>query len=191
MQHNSSFALKLIGGILFILSALFILIGLRSFNKNIPTKQTFYLKDAQKIQAGSKDVKQYVIQIAKNWKYTRSKSDDKLDILTITKGDYKIEIYQKNTTESLSCNVIFANNSNVLGTSTKASFVDVTGDNGIFRRSIIPPNPNAQKTSNTLCEKTSQGYNIPTQYGVIDYETPIDANQKILQEMDAMIKTLQ
>ena len=175
---------------------LFIIVVMFLLNKNFffarfstPINQP--LKSAERITAGKKDFKIYSIQVPKGWTVAKSKSSEKSDILTITKDSYKIEIYQDNNIERLNCNVIIAANPNVLGESTEAPYKKIKGENGSeYIRSIIPPNPNAQKTSNTICQKTAEGFTLPTTFGVIEYETPIDASDVVMKEMDSMVQSL-
>lgn len=170
----------------------FTIIGIRTFRTHKPSEQSKIVTQSETITAGSNQYKKYSIHIPAGWTYSRNTSKDKLDSIVISKNNYKIEIYQKTDPEYLSCNVIFAQDTNVLGTNTKASFIDFTGNQGkLYRRSILPPNPNAQKTSNTICEETPEGYTLPTQFGVIEYETPIDADTAVIKEMDSMIQSLQ
>lgn len=192
MQKSPAFRTKSLGIFFLFLIVVFTFIGVRTFRMNTTNKEASVFTQSEKITAGSAQYKRYTIQIAAGWAVTHTNSHDTLDNLTITKNNYKVEIYQKKKPEYLNCNVIFAQEKNVLGATSHGSYVDFNGTKGYtFRRSIIPPNPNAQKTSNSICQKTEQGFTLPTQFGVIEYETPIDADSVIMKEMDAMIQSLQ
>lgn len=145
----------------------------------------------QSVEAGNTAYTTYKITVPKGWTVTRDSKNDIYDILTVVKNLYRIEILQKKQQEYLSCDVIFQPSNDVLGESI-ARFVEIKGnDNKVYRRSMLPPNPKAPKSSDTVCEKKDTGYMLPTTFGTISFEAPLETDPATIREMDEMIQSLQ
>lgn len=50
---------------------------------------------------------------------------------------------------------------------------------------------NANETDFTVCQKTTNGYSTITDFGAINYVTPLNPDSETLAEMDAMVGSLQ
>jgi hypothetical protein len=129
----------------------------------------------------------YTIDIPKTWTYTKEVAptgEVALDKLIISKGIYKISIFQA-ATGGAPC--LYPGDAAVEGpSSTYTTFVNlVTGTGDKLRRSGTE-NPKAF----TVCEFQSGGYGQPTTFGHISIETGLNPPKSLLDEIDAMLTSL-
>ena len=195
MEQTSSIKLvKILVAFLSIFLVLYVLRYATVNKKNKPslTFSTQKLTHTQSIEAGNTAYTTYRITVPKRWTVTRDSKNEMYDILTVVKDLYRLEIQQKKNPEMLSCDIIFTSSSDLLNDSNNPKFIEIKGsDNKMYRRSMLAPNPKALKSTDTICEKNNKGYILPTTFGTINYDAPINSDPLVLKEMDTMIQSLQ
>ncbi|MDP2874087.1 MAG: hypothetical protein Q8N84_02235 [bacterium] len=132
--------------------------------------------------------KKYQISYPPSWSVSKTQ-DESMDRLVISKGAYKINIFQPlGGIGGSQC--FFPGDA---GHSDEGPFVDFGSYTEFdilgrtFRRAkVLSGSTNAF----AFCEKSSYGFGIPTSWGSISYETPATADTSVLAEMDSIVKTL-
>jgi hypothetical protein len=131
--------------------------------------------------------KAYSIEVPSDWTYTREAAptaEVALDKLTLTKGIYKISIYQA-ATGGAPC--LYPGDPDQEGPSSRyTSFVPLTAASGEkLRRSS-----NDGVSGFTVCELQSGGYGQPTTFGHISVVAPAVPAQSTVDQIDAMLSSL-
>jgi len=137
---------------------------------------------SKKITAGIKNqlFSPYVVIVPSSWADNHT-ANTASDTLALTKGQYILTIsqgaggagscdYPGDTVEPMA--QVFTN------------FVGITGTFSQFRRGT------SDNKTYTVCEQKSGGFSFPTSIGYITYNTPVQADQATLAEMDGMIASL-
>lgn len=124
----------------------------------------------------------YALNLSEGWGNTHeSNVSAPSDTLSLTKDAYAISIVQDNTAGGF---CLFPEDaSDVVGQRYKTA-VGIPGINAQFRRAT-----NDNKTF-VICEKKGNGYAYPTSFGQITYSVPVPTDPAILNEMDAMVASL-
>ncbi len=130
----------------------------------------------------------YTIDVPTSWVVTREQqtTPTPMDTLTLTKGDYKINIFQGAMGGAMCFYSGEPTPTGEVPTSTFGPYVTIHDGNGKEYRRAKP----ITSTGYTLCQNTQYGWNQPTAYGSISYSTPASPNEVTIQEMDAIIATL-
>lgn len=131
----------------------------------------------------------YSIDIPADWQYKKEGAptgDIELDKLTLTKGAYKISIYQA-ATWGAPC--LYPGDPDTEGPASRfTSFVGITTSTGDkLRRGTAGVNP----TGYTVCELQSGGYGQPTNFGHIAITVPSGGGTAVmLTEIDSILSSL-
>jgi hypothetical protein len=137
---------------------------------------------SKKVSAGIKNqlFSPYAVTVPSGWADNHT-ANTASDTLTLTKGQYILTIsqaaggagscdYPGDTVEPMA--QVFSN------------FVGITGTFSQFRRGT------SDNKAYTVCEQKSTGFSFPTTVGYITYNTPVQADQATLAEMDGMVASL-
>jgi len=133
--------------------------------------------------------KAYTVDVPSDWQYSKEgapSGDIQLDKLTLTKGAYKITIYQA-ATGGAPC--LYPGDPDVEGPSSRfTSFVELTTQTGDkLRRGEV-----SGSTGFTVCEKQgTNGYGQPTSFGHISIQVPAGgATPAMILEIDSILSSL-
>jgi len=132
--------------------------------------------------------KVYSIDVPTDWTYSKEAApvgDIAIDKLILTKGSYKITIYQA-ATGGAPC--LYPGDPDQEGPSSRfASFVGITTATGDkLRRGKA----DGGGTGFTVCELQSGGYGQPTGFGHISVSTPAVPTQAVLVQIDSILSSL-
>jgi len=130
----------------------------------------------------------YTISVPTGWAQSHEKDDYiKLDKLTFTNKGYILTIYQAPMGGGV---CLYQGDPPFQGPlQTYTNYTQLTGTTLLLRRSW---NIDAQNTSQiyTVCQKGQDVYGTITTFGSISYETPKNADENMLNEMDSMVASL-
>lgn len=138
------------------------------------------------ISAGSTNP--YSISIPTGWTQNREQQADiQLDKLILNKNGYTLSIYQAPMGGGV---CLYDGDPAFQGPSQSFSqYLDIKGTPFLMRRSWDIDPQKAQQIY-TVCQKTQDLYGTITTFGSISYETPKNADEKILVQMDAIVASL-
>jgi hypothetical protein len=68
--------------------------------------------------------------------------------------------------------------------------VEITGVSGVFRRATAQGSSLSGTQTYTICDKKSDSWGFPTQFGYITYETPASPSESMLTTMDLMLASV-
>ena len=129
----------------------------------------------------------YSINIPSGWSYTKEAApagDIALDKLTITKGSYKISLYQA-ATGGAGC--LYPGDPEVEGPSYRyTSFTDLTTSTGEKLRR----GGTAGGSGFTVCQRQSGSWGQPTEFGHISVASPASPSATTLVEIDLILSSL-
>ncbi len=146
-------------------------------------------KQVTTVKAGGVLVfKPYSIDVPLDWQYSKEGSpsgDVPSDKLTLTKGGYKITIYEA-ATGGAQC--LYPGDADVEGPTSKfISYTNITTQTGdLLRRGAVQGS-----TGFTVCEKQgTNSYGQPTSFGHISITTPGLPDAQMLIEVDSILTSL-
>lgn len=125
----------------------------------------------------------YSIQVPTDWTYTKEGGVD-MDKLTLSKGGYKIVIYEA-ATGGAQC--LYPGDPDAEMATRYTTFIEITTQNGgKLRRGGTTP------TAFTVCEKPlgNIAYGLPTTFGHISITTPASPTAAMMTEIDGILATL-
>lgn len=130
----------------------------------------------------------YTIDVPEGWTYTKEAAptgDIELDKLVITKGTYKISIYQA-ATGGAPC--LYPGDPDSQGPSSRfTTFVELsTATNDVLRRGSTE----GSTSGFTVCEKQVGGFGQPTAFGHISVASPTNPVSTTLTEIDSILSSL-
>ncbi|MBP9719462.1 MAG: hypothetical protein KBD46_03250 [Candidatus Levybacteria bacterium] len=128
----------------------------------------------------------YSLQIPDGWSEKKDVTPGVIDKLTLSNGDYSLSIYQA-AIGGGGCR--YKGDPEQMMSQTFGNYVDITNNNEQYRRSWNDEGKDMQ--SYTICQKGTDTYGAPTQFGAISYTTPKNVDTKILSEMDEIVASLQ
>lgn len=133
----------------------------------------------------------YTVEVPDTWTVAKEHEDEPspMDTLTLTRGQYKIKIFQAATGGAM---CLYTGDPDFEGPSSRYdTFVVITTKDGTALRRSGTTETSGATRGFTVCQKGSDGsYGAPTTYGHIGYTTPLTADPSILTEMDAIIASL-
>lgn len=145
--------------------------------------------DFTRVQSGGILVfNKYSVDIPNDWTYTKEEApagDINIDRLIITKGVYKITIYQA-ATGGAPC--LYPGDPDSQGPSSRfTSFVELsTATNDVLRRGTAE----GSSSGFTVCEKQVGGFGQPTAFGHISITSPTNSTSLMLKEIDSILSSL-
>lgn len=145
--------------------------------------------DFTKVQSGGILVfNKYTLDVPNDWTYTKEAAptgDVEIDKLILSKGAYKITIYQA-ATGGAPC--LYPGDADSQGPSSRfTSFVELTtATNDILRRGVAE----GSASGFTVCEKQVGGFGQPTAFGHISITTPANPSSSMLGEIDSILSSL-
>lgn len=133
----------------------------------------------------------YTISVPGSWTVAKehSEAQSPMDVLTITKGNYKLKIYQAATGGAM-CQ--YPGDPAFEGPSSSfTTFVELTDSEGrLYRRSGSEALSNDGTRGFTLCHKSEYGWQQPTPFGHVSFTLPATYDETTLKQMDEMIASL-
>lgn len=125
----------------------------------------------------------YTVQIPSDWQSAKESGPD-MDKLTLTKGGYKIAIYEA-ATGGAQC--LYPGDPDAEMATRYTTFTEITTQSGgKLRRS------GTGATAFTICEKPlgNTAYGLPTTFGHISVTTPASPTPAMMAEIDGILATL-
>ncbi len=132
----------------------------------------------------------YSLSYPSDWQKD-TKRDEITDLLTLTKGEYSIKIYQAPMGGS-GCTFKGDAPSEMSQDFSNKDFVEIKAGDTTFRRVMTTSNNPTQSTF-TFCANTPTtkgSFGSPTSFGAISYTTPTTPDEVILSQMDSVIVSL-
>jgi len=132
--------------------------------------------------------KAYSIEVPTDWTYSKEAAptgDIAIDKLILTKGSYKITIYEA-ATGGAPC--LYLGDPDQVGPASRfTTFVNITTATGDkLRRGVAE----GGGTGFTVCELQLGGYGQPTSFGHISIATPAIPTKAVLDQIDSILSSL-
>lgn len=133
----------------------------------------------------------YQIAVPAGWDINKEHSEvqSPLDVLTISKGGYKLKIFQAATGGAM---CLYPGDPAFEGPSASfTAFVELSDAEGrLYRRSGSESLSKDGTRGFTLCHKSEYGWQQPSPFGHVSFTLPGTYDEGILEEMDGMIQSL-
>lgn len=150
------------------------------------TKEASEEKTTKSVSAGGVlSFPKYSLDIPLDWNSQREQGENS-DLLTLTKGNYKI-IISEGAFGGSGC--LFPGDAPSEMAQTFSKFVEIINPNGfIFRRGSTSDSD----TGWTLCEKSTNAssFGAPTQFGHISITTPVNPSAAVMSEIDSIFASI-
>lgn len=129
----------------------------------------------------------YSLQVPSDWHEKREIMTGVSEKLTFSKDSYSLTIYQA-PMDGRMC--LYNDSKPIEGPSqTYTDFVEFKGKESTFRRSFDTTASITQ--SQTICEKRGESYGSPTQFGAITATISLPENEKLTEELDAILQSIE
>jgi hypothetical protein len=154
---------------------------------NTPAQETAItpaMEETQTVRGGGiLTFPKYELTAGSDWVVTSTSENPNTEKVTLTKDGYELSILEGGF-GGATC--LFPGDPDVEGPSCRySSFVEITAKSGdLFRRGI------SSSGGFAICQKTQYGWEAPTLFGSITFDTPTPTSPEMILEMDKIIASI-